>query len=170
MKNTLSSNYFFKRYSYYIYLIICSILILKLEKQNWIFTSQDIKYFIVVTFLFFLWIFIFGSFHFNEQAKVSRIDYQTLQFVKGRRSFEITKSNIDQIYIQKINNHKMGQRWYKVLLITNDSKKFRFTYVSKLANFSNLSIIENFLNETENFWGLADKSRVRESPNFFFCN
>ncbi len=88
MKRTLSSNYLLNRYSYCIYTPICIFSLYHLK---------DVKLFVVVTLIYFSWIVFYGTFHFSDQAKVERIDYQTLQFVKGSRITEIISSDIAKI-------------------------------------------------------------------------
>ncbi len=171
MKNTLSSNYLFNRYSYYTYFLFCAVFLIRIKLNNWLLISDDIKILVIINIFYFLWLFCYGSFHFKEQTKVTRIDYKTLKFVKGNKITEITKSDIDKIFIHKITGVKTGgNHWYKVLVITKSDEKYRFTYISKLKNLSSTDCIESFIYETENFWGLGDKNMICLSPDIFFCN
>ena len=170
MKNNISSHYLLNRYSYCLYFLVCAVFLARLKLNGWVFVKDEIVSFGIITFFYLLWIFVYGTFHFREQAKVSRVDYQTLKFAKGARIAEITKSDIAQIYIQKITNAKMRGLRYKVLVITKDGEKFRFTYVSRVSNSASTDLVDDFLSETENFWGLGDRSIMQLSPDVFFCN
>ena len=139
-------------------------------KYNQIIVSiSNFNFIIVFTFLYIVWIFVYGSFHFADQTQVYRNDHQTLLFKKGSKTVEIKKQDISTIYIQLIKNYKMGQVWFKILCISDDNQKYRFTHISSSMKLSN-DIIEDFLQETENFWGIGNREKVFISPNFFFCN
>ena len=171
MKKTLSSNYLLNRYSYYTYFLFYAVFLIRIKLNEWVLLKDDIKSLVIINIFYVLWFFCYGSFHFSDQTCVTRIDYRTLKFAKGRKAVEITKSDIDKIFIQKITGIKTGgKHWYKVLVITKDYEKYRFTYVSELKYISSSDWIESFIYETENFWGVADKNMIRKSPDIFFCN
>ena len=125
----------------------------------------------MVTLVYLSWIVFYGSFHFGDQTKVERIDYQTLRFVKGRRITEITSLDIAKIYIQKIETVIMGYyEGYKVLVMDKNNEKYRFTYIFELSDSSCPDWIDSFLCATENFWGLADRGMMLLPPDILFCN
>ena len=169
MKNTLSSHYFLNRYSYFIYFCFCAIFLVRTKLNNLVPTKDDITFFVIINVFYILWIFVYGTFHFSEQTKVSRVDYQTLRFTKGLNSTDITKSDIAQIFIQLIIYPTTRANPYKILVITKKGEKYRFIYIPK-SKVSNSNSIDIFLQETEYFWGLADINTVHLSPNTLFCN
>lgn len=155
MKNTLSSNYLLNRYSYFIYFAFCAFFVVRMKLNGWIPIAEDVKSFCVLTLFFFLWNFVFSGFHFGEQAKVLRSSYDSLRFVKGMKSREVSKSDISRICVHRI--HAItpgGRRWYRILVTTKDNERYRFTYISKIQA-SSLNELENFLRVSENFWGLG---------------
>ena len=170
MKNTLSSHYLLRRYSYWLYFLACGIFLLRLKSKAWILQADDVEIFAIISLFYFLWIFVYGTFHFREQAKVSRMDYNTLKFTKGGKNVEITKSDISKIYVQEIKWARTMRKWYKILLLAKDGEKFRFTYISGLSNSSKTGGVKDFLYITEDFWGLADNEMILESPDVFFGN
>lgn len=162
MKRNLSSNYLLNRYSYCIYTPFCIFSL---------YCLKDAKLFIIITVFYISWIVFYGSFHFREQTKVERIDYQTLRFVKGGCITEITSSDIAKIYIQKI--EAVIIRYYggyKVLVMDKNNEKYRFTYIFELSDSSCPDLIDSFLYATENFWGLANRRMILLPPNILFCN
>ena len=108
MAKTLSKNYLLNRYSYILFCIFIALYTVYLKTHAWRIRKDDIIVVCVVTLVFILWIFIYGSFHFNRQVKVERIDYQHLKITKFFESKILDQNDLEAVKFFRITDRKLG--------------------------------------------------------------
>jgi len=169
--NKLSTNYLLNRYSYILYFIFVLVIFIYLRNIRWTIDVNIIIFFLIGTSIFFLWIFIYGSFHFSRQAEIERIDYQTLKIRKGFFTELITDKDIKRVKFYFLINYKMRSANYKVLLETTKGEFIGFTYRIPGANQISIDCdVLQFFHDTENFWNMATLDKIERANNIFECN
>ena len=172
MKKFISKNYLLNRYSYILFSIFISVYIIYLKNNKWRLTKNDIIMLSIGSCIFFLWIFVYASFHFNRQVKVERIGYQSIKLTKGFESKIINQNDLNEVKFYRILNHKTGISYYKVLMKTKQSEIFGFSYqpMSRRGINTSLYDTEMFYEDTDKFWGLVSIDKIYMAKNFLECN
>ena len=156
MNNQISKNYLLNRYNYLLYFVLLLILILKTVKEN----NQSINVetviiFSSITLIFLIYNFIYNSFCFFDQVKVSRIDYNSVLIQKGFSQTTINKGDLKEIIFTVI-VYVRGNPFYKITMVDNKGEKYRFITTIKIFNIEKYYKTDEFLKNTENCWGLID--------------
>ena len=172
MAKTLSKNYLLNRYSYILFCIFIALYTVYLKTHAWRIRKDDIIVVCIVTLVFILWIFIYGTFHFNRQVKVERIDYRHLKITKFFESKILDQNDLEAVKFFRITDRKLGWTYYKVLMKTRYGELFGFSYQPEKSkkNDSLFYDVKTFYEDTESFWGLITIDKVHMARNLLECN